>query len=245
MREKTAASDTAKALKRLAEAETVTLIVGLRRSRHRHRGIHEARRAIQRIRSILTFMAPTNAVRVDVIDRKLKALALELSPLRDAHVAFELAAQHAAEGTPREGVPWKDVEHRLRRARDGLMKRALGDDHGFRRKIAHAEQIAVELLELDWRVSAARVSKTLARSEARAAKAKARLPRRPSLRAKHRWRRRLRRLRMQVRALAATGHDDAQLERLVRRLPKVEKASDKIGRRLDERLLVDAIHALR
>jgi hypothetical protein len=244
VRETTAANDTARALKRLAEEETVALIVGLRRSRHRHRGIHEARRAIRRIRSILVFMAPKNAVRVDVLDRKLKTLALELSPLRDAHVAFELAANRAAEGAAREGEPWKDIERRLRRARDGLMKRALAEDHGFRRKIAHAEQIAVELLDLDWRVAASRLRKILARSDARAERAKTRLSRRPSLVAKHRWRRRLRRLRMQVRAIAATGYDDVRLARLVQRLPKVEKAADRIGQRLDERLLIDAIHAL-
>jgi CHAD domain len=237
--------DTGKELERLCAAQMVALIVGLRRSRHRHRGIHEARRAIRRVRSILAFKAAKADARVDSIDRKLRALALELSPLRDAHVAFELAAQRAADVAANDHARWQDIARGLRRARDSLLKQALSDDGAFRQKIASAEEIAAKLETLDWRrLSATRIHKALAQSEARAEKAKSRLRRRPSLPGKHRWRRRLRRLRMQVRALEEAGHADADVVRLKRRLPAIKAQADKIGERLDERLLIEAIHAL-
>ncbi len=237
--------DTGKELERLCAAQMVALIVRLRKSRHRHRGIHEARRAIRRVRSILAFMPAKAGARVDAVDRKLRALALELSPLRDAHVAFELATRRVVDGTANDHARWQDIERGLRRARAHLLKQALSDDGAFQRKIASAEEIAAELEALDWRrLSAVRIHKTLTQSEARAEKAKTRLRRRPSLREKHRWRRRLRRLRMQVSALEASGHVDADVVRLKRRLPAMKVQADKIGERLDERLLIEAIHVL-
>ena len=239
-------SDTGQELERLCAAQMVALIVGLRRSGHRHRGIHEARRAIRRVRSILAFVPAKGGASADRIDRKLRALARELSPLRDAHVAFQLAAQRVADDAANDHARWQEIARGLRRARDRLLKKALADDGAFQRKIANAEEVAVELHALDWgRLSPTRVRKTLEQSEARADKAKDRLRRRPSLSGKHRWRRRLRRLRMQIRALEAAGSADADVVRLKRRLPAIEVQADKIGERLDERLLIEAIHALR
>ncbi|HVI56262.1 MAG TPA: CHAD domain-containing protein [Luteibacter sp.] len=73
---------------------------------NRHKGIHEARKAIRRLRSLLRLVAPVLGDTIDAIDSRLRRLARGLSALRDAHVVVNTAELAAGEvPTP----PWDDL----------------------------------------------------------------------------------------------------------------------------------------
>lgn len=171
-----------------------------------HRGVHEARKAIRRLRAILQLGHKRLGARAQRADAALARLADGLSDLRDAQVLVELAGRHLREVT--------DEDERLRRAalrrqllaeRRAALARARVRDPGFAMRRAEVARIGRIVERLPWsRLDARDLQRAFARSQRRVERAGERA-RRPDAEPekRHRWRRRLRRLRMQWTALKA------------------------------------------
>lgn len=178
----------------------------LRRRTHRHGAIHETRKAARRFRAGLALCATLNGDTVATADRRVRRIGRKLSPLRDAHVAAETAAAR------RKGplaAHWRELQQALRQRRDTLLQQALHTDPAFRRLRHQAQRTAAELAALDFsslhapqllqalRDSAARLRRAQRTASAASATAEQR----------HRWRRRVRRLRQQLDCLQQIAAD--------------------------------------
>ena len=132
---------------------------------------------------------------MSVVDRRLKQLANSLSGLRDVHVVSVTASQLAG-GLDRD--LWLDVTAHLEARRDGLLAEALAKDPKFAKRCARLSTLASAVAALQWqRLSKRHLKESMERSVRRVAKAARAFEQEPSLANRHRWSRRLRRLRMQ------------------------------------------------
>lgn len=225
-----------------------------------HRGVHEARKAIRRLRAILQLGQRCLGRRAAAADTALARLADGLSDLRDAQVLVELAGRHLRDAS--------DVEQRRCRAalrrrlltdRRATLARARAHDPGFAARRAEVARIGRIVERLPWaRLDADALDQALARSQRRAERAgeRARLADAGSER-RHRWRRRLRRLRMQWTALktlrkhlpdGAGQHELATLLAGLRRRSGPFRALaatvDALGAEQDQQLLQAALAGL-
>lgn len=171
---------------------------------------HEARKSIRRLRAMLslTHEAPSDVARR--IDAQLKIMASSLSALRDAQVAVETATgmigntQHAE-----RRMRWMVVRRQLMRQRKVLFDDAMRTDPEFGKRSSDVTSIRNILETVPWSDVGPRAvrdapSKSLRRCK-KAEKAVDRDETDPEER--HRWRRRLRRLRMQWSALKVIEKD--------------------------------------
>ncbi len=169
-----------------------------------HRGVHEARKAIRRLRAILQLGHARLGRRAAAADAALAQLADGLSDLRDAQVLVDLAGRYLRDATD---------EHQ-RRGRTALRRQLLSDrrmalararlhDPGFAARRTEVARIGRIVDRLPWpRLDANDLERALAHSQRRAERAGERARRAdPGSERRHRWRRRLRRLRMQWVAL--------------------------------------------
>ncbi|ROP80556.1 CHAD domain-containing protein [Stenotrophomonas rhizophila] len=163
-----------------------------------HAAVHRARKTIRRLRALLALL-DNSALTTTTADAALRRLGNGLSALRDAHVVVETCERLAA---AQPAQPWKEVCRRLKARREKLLARALAHDPGFARRQAALLRIGTDLLAQPWGLlKAADVRRGLARSERRTANAAKRAARSHDAEDLHRWRRRVRRLRMQLEAL--------------------------------------------
>jgi hypothetical protein len=173
----------------------------LGRSRERlHSGIHEARKSIRRIRAALDLgrekLWPDSVVLFD----ELKNLCRGLSLVRDAHAVVETLDRLFKQTKDAEiRLALRAIRKKLVTRRALRLTRSLKQDPGFRRYRTRLRSLRDCTESLQWGViDAAAIRCALARGERRALRAerRARVTRRGPLR--HRWRRRLRRLRHQM-----------------------------------------------
>jgi CHAD domain-containing protein len=170
-----------------------------------HASVHAARKAIRRLRALLALLDGTELALEDA-DAVLRRLGDGLSGLRDAHVAVETAALLAATAPT---APWPCVIGQLQARRDAWLRRALAGDPAFGRRRDRLQRVGTLLDSQPWAtIRRAQVRVGLDRSLARAGKAERRAHRNPSPERLHRWRRKVRRLRMQ---LEAAPHLDPRL----------------------------------
>ncbi|MCD7096837.1 CHAD domain-containing protein [Stenotrophomonas sp. MMGLT7] len=190
----------------LARRECRIIARALARKRNVHAAVHSARKAIRRLRSLLA-LVKHRFDEVAPIDRRLQKLGDGLSALRDAHVTVDVAQALAArDGTGR----WQPAIDFLVERRDRSMARALAADPGFRRRQAIVERVAADLEALDWRrLKRSDLRAALRLGQARLAKAEKRARQDPSPQNLHRFRRRVRRLRMQRDALGVIAPEIA------------------------------------
>lgn len=200
--------------------------------------VHEARKAIRRLRSLLALSSGC----VDGLaapDRSLQGLGNGLSTLRDAHVASVAAETLAGED---QSVPWRPLAQLLARRRDSLLAQALARDPGFVRRRREVAQVERTLQGLDWTaLDATHLRAELRRSRKRAAKAKRRADSSPSPENIHRWRRRARRLRMQLevtRALSPKLAKQVAKPSLRKQLDALQKLADELGWQQDMQVLL-------
>jgi len=232
--------------------------VALSRHAHPHRGVHEARKGIRRLRSALALGAPGFGSAAAKIDRTLQRLGRSLSSLRDAHVAVELARRRAKRATdPALRATWRYAAAALVRARTKVLHRELSDDAEFAARRAALARCARKVMRLAWRsLDTSTLSAQLAYSRKRADRAAARIDADVSLAQLHRVRRRLRRHRMQVSALtalldpqanppvhAAAGFR-ASVAAYASTFEELSARVDTLGARLDRSLLRDALREL-
>lgn len=247
------------ALKTLAGRELDALLAALADTRSPHRGIHEARKAIRRLRSLLLFGRKPFGAQGAALDAGWKALAMSLSALRDAHVATETASRvRARVDDPAVHARWAALRRQLARRRDVLLAAERVADPGFAARRTQVQTLGGQLAALPWEdVDTEVVRKALARSLRRVERAHGvAMAARSTLEQRHRWRRRLRRLRMQwsaLRPLRKAGADAVQsaarelldwLKAHTDGFAAVSHAADALGREQDLRLLQQALRQL-
>lgn len=196
-----------------------------------HRGVHLARKAIRRLRALLA-LVDGRFEQVAAIDRALRKLGDGLSALRDAHVAVELAHAFAAEDNTDR---WQPMISYLVQRRDRLAARLLARDPGFGRRRAIVSRQMAALDAVEWRrLRNKDLRAGLERSLARLARAERRARKEPSAENLHRFRRRLRRLRMQQEALRSLAPNLAKDPAITGKdLRSLRRRSDHLGRRQD------------
>ncbi|MGO4550722.1 CHAD domain-containing protein [Lysobacter sp. 2RAF19] len=219
-----------------------SLLRTLSSQRRVHTSIHSARKAIRRLRALLSLLA---FVDVEGSDHVLKRVGDSLSALRDAHVAV-LTAQRLGKQGAKEA--WSPVVVCLRRRRDVLIQRALVTDPGFQLRRARVERVARALAALPWQtLNAADLRSALKRSRRRVDQARRRAKADPSMQNLHRWRRRVRRLRMQLEALAQFAPDVAKKatkHSVESKTRSLQKLGDRLGQRHDEAVLQKLLRRL-
>ncbi len=209
-----------------------------------HESVHAARKGIRRLRALLSLLEATD-LDLDRADAALRRLGDGLSGLRDGHVVLDTARWMAKK---HPALPWSPVLQHLEHRRDRLLAAALAKDPGFVRRRRVLETVAQLLDAQPWEeVKASAVLKGLKRSRRRAAKAEKRAAGSGDAEALHRWRRKLRRLRMQLEVLPDIGLPVAASSRAERgnRSAKVlHKLSDSLGWQQDLRLLRNLVRAM-
>lgn len=211
-------------------------------------GVHEARKSVRRLRSLLALgRRALGKDAVDAIDDELRALAKGLSALRDGQVAQEMARQMARDAEDSAEVSnWKGLLPLLEERQRHRLTEALYDDPGFMRRQARAHRLATQLQQLPWRrLRSDDLRVALARSVRRQAHAQAAALASSQLDDLHAWRRRSRRLRMQLSALRklrvraqAPGHRDTNT------LKHIARLVDQLGVLQDLALLHQALEAM-
>lgn len=246
------------ALGDLCAEHTAHIAAALQRNSHRHRGVHEARKGIRRLRSALALGAPCFGAAGRKIDRALQRLGRSLSKLRDAHVAVELArgrVKRCAEAEP--CAIWRYAHALLVLTRARELRRALKRDADFAQRGKVLARCAQAVALLPWhQLDPATLSAQLASSRQRADRAAARSEKDHGLSRLHRLRKRLRRHRMQATALAALLAPQARtpvhappgfrasVAAYASTLDEISSRVDAIGARLDTSLLRNALRSL-
>jgi len=235
------AADPGESVRKRAVQECRSIIAALSATEDPHGAIHAARKAIRRLRASLGLLQDS-ALELDDADRRLQRLGDSLSDLRDAHVVVQAAVYlqdaHAAEA-------WPGIIARLVQRRDRLLQQALQRDPGFDRRVRHVAIVQEQLAKEPWaKLRRSTLRSNLERSQRQAEKAALRAGDDGGADAIHRWRRKVRRLRMQLdvaHALdlhagkrKATGSDAEALHRL----------SDVLGRQQDLQLLRNLVRAM-
>lgn len=255
-----AATSLGAALHALAQHVVRDLLDALDNTRTRHRGVHEARKAIRRLRSLLLFGRKDFGRAGEHLDADLKALAITLSELRDAHVVVETAGAHARNHHGEKAHKrWTALRRQLSTRRKYILECALAADPDFEQRRGSVARFAETIDLLPWQMlDHDAVRRELARSLRRMRKAERHATEHDAdHEQRHRWRRRLRRLRMQWNALK-TLHKHAS-ETVVRtdmhtllawlhteapRFGHVAKSADTLGAGQDLILLRAAIEQL-
>jgi CHAD domain-containing protein len=224
----------------LAHQQVELALRSLTQRRNRHGAIHATRKAIRRLRSILALCHYSLEPEASAVDHELKRLATSLSRLRDAHVVVATASQ-LAEVDDRE--IWLDVASRLETRRDALLTDALSRDPDFAKRRAQLSAMVAAVASLPWQsLSNEYLSDGMKRSTCRVAKAEHAAQLEPNLVNHHRWRRRLRRLRIQKQMIHAARRAAPSLVGSLRddshtSVRALSKQSDSLGRVQDLHML--------
>lgn len=232
------------AARALAARECSTIAEALSPQPDIHDAVHRARKTIRRLRALLALL-DNSPLETDLVDAALRRLGQGLSALRDAHVVVDTCQRLAAQ---QPAQPWAPVCHRLTARRDARLAQALARDPAFARCHAALVRIARDLQAQPWESLRARdIRKGVARSERRTAKAEKRAARSRDTEDLHRWRRRVRRLRMQLEALPVL--DSALAASLKRRSPgrqarALHTLGDQLGQQQDLRMLRNLVRVM-
>ena len=242
---RTAAKQVAEAMRAQAQRECATLLRELGGPGDFHGAVHEARKAVRRLRALLALVEDELAG-AQVADRALARVGKSLSALRDAQVLVATAQAMAA----RDGAKgWSPVIARLTLRRDALVAKVLASDPGLRRRGAAVERIARRLDALPWaELKPAHIRHGLRRSLRRVAKAEKKAKADPAVEHLHRWRRRVRRLRMQLEAVADVAPGLAKQAGPLpggETLKTLHALGDRLGAQQDERLLRNVLRRMR
>lgn len=204
--------------------------------------IHAARKAIRRMRALLALLVADD-LDLDREDFALRRLGKGLSDMRDAHVVVETARRLQALH-PDPG--WQPVIEALELRRTRILQRSLGVDPGFLKRRMVVERILERVEAQAWETLRKRtIRAALATSERRAKKAAERAAHDDDPETVHRWRRKVRRLRMQLDAAQELGaiHGDGHAA-VARKGKLLHKVSDRLGWAQDLRLLRNLVRNL-
>ncbi|UPG92509.1 CHAD domain-containing protein [Luteibacter aegosomatissinici] len=236
------------ALALFASRECRSVARSLANTKDRHAGIHAARKGLRRLKSLLRLGADVFGANLADIEGRIGKLAASLSPLRDAHVAVTLA--HTLAG-PRPSAAWAEAITTLEHRRDGRLIEALQKDPRFLKRRHAVRELGDMVERLPWRlVKRGVVESTLDDQQQRVVAAGKRVRKDASPGNLHRWRRRARRLRMQLqywrrvlRAANKTAHHRAKHDKASTHA--MSKLSDALGAKQDLRALRVNLRALK
>ena len=187
----------------LATDEARALVAALAIAPGDPAGVHEARKSLRRLRSLLALARSALGKEVvDPVDSELRALTKSLSALRDGQVVLD-TAQHMARDARAadEAASWDALLPLLSQQQEHRLADALHDDPGFMRRQAQAHRQAERLQQLPWhRLHGGDLRNALARSVRRQERSQAVALASGRVDDLHVWRRRSRRLRMQLAA---------------------------------------------
>lgn len=215
----------------------------LEKKRDRHLAVHAARKAIRRLRGTLALGRDVFGAEFAAIDRSLDRLADGLSALRDAQVVVETASKLANDHQPY----WKKISDQLGHRRDLLLDAALSRDPDFSKRRAGISRLALAITDLPWtNVTTKVVRDSVLHSLRRLEKAKAAAQADGSSVRLHRWRKRVRRLRLQLETLngVEASADWKGLEAVKRKVESthsLRRLADKLGWRQDLQVLRSSI----
>jgi CHAD domain-containing protein len=198
------------------------------------KAIHETRKAIRRIRCTIALGETAFGSDFVKIDSELSRIAKGLSRLRDAHVVIGIATGLALQN---DAPIWAQVAQSLEIRKVALLSQALEKDPEFLKRRSRLKKISVAIALLPWdRLSEKHVSDAIQRSQRRMANAEAMAKVRHSPVANHRWRRRIRRLRLQLTALVKSPDRmiDHQEKKAIRIL---SRSADALGAEQDLQVL--------
>ena len=231
-----AAQELAKVTSGLAREECQAITRALAARRRLHEAVHDARKAIRRLRALLALIE-TRIPEATPIDEQLERLGDGLSSLRDAHVVVETARRVAGKHRKR----WKAAIEALEARRDLRLEGVLRRDPGFLKRRAQVRRLQAQLEYLDWsRLRLADVEEGVERSQQRVDGAEKRAAIEAAPENIHRWRRRVRRLRFQLEAVGKLS--PRAMHKLSRKHPgrdpkALHKLGDALGDRRDEQML--------
>lgn len=198
-----------------------------------HAGVHRARKAMRRTRATLALGASALGPGARMIDRRLRKVNRSLSVLRDASALVETLdrlLERAGDAT---------LESHLQSARKVAtgQRKAMTQDAACMREVAEVRAMLATLRAalqgLPWEaLDRDAIDTALARSARRIDKARKRVDKTDAETDWHVWRRRLRRLSQQHRALAAVGlpFDDSAFDKSL---------TEQLGALQDLQLLLD------
>lgn len=200
-------------------------------------GIHAARKAIRRMRAVLALL-PGDEFVLEHEDIALRRLGKSLSVLRDAHVVVETAMQLQvahAEGD------WDAIVAALMLRRTQILQRSVVADPGFERRRRVIRRFLASVEAQSWqKLRRGDIRAALERSDRRVKKAASQAEGEHDPESVHRWRRRVRRLRMQLDAAGALGavrgHSHAR-GAVQKKAKALHTTSDHLGWIQDLRLL--------
>lgn len=251
--------DIGAALEAFCLTQAASASAWLKHTKHPHKGVHEARKAIRRIRSVVALGKGTFSSASLTVDTTLKKLGRSLSRLRDAHVVTELARERVrATEEPPAAAAWQRIVDRLRQRRTHVLDSETSRDPEFRERIRRLDEVCQAIQKLPWTdLDTVRIASEVEARKWRADRAGDHCKKRTTIANQHRWRRRLRRYRMQLSALSSVSdepalsapdrvRDDLQAtyaRSSLRKLPLGEQI-DLLGATLDVELLRKAIRRL-
>ena len=180
-----------------------------RRGGRIHGGVHQGRKSLRRTRATLALGEPVLGPGADLLQREISRINRKLSQLRDAQALIETLDRLMRKDIAHECLP---ILRRVRRiaakARAERARQALTDDPGLSEKRALLSTLRAALPALAWgAVTIENVREALRLSQKRVDESgtRARLSGRDE--DWHRWRRRVRRLSQQHRALGDAWPD--------------------------------------
>jgi CHAD domain-containing protein len=206
--------------------------------------IHEARKAIRRLRALLS-LATDRVDGLEPLDAQLERLGDGFSVRRDAHVKTS-TARRVARRHP--STDWSALIALLERQRRIRLAQARTKDRGFARRQRAIGRVEIGLQALAWPMRKKDLRAALARSQRRYEKAEHRVEGAPRPENCHRWRRRARRLRLQleaVRELASKLAREQATPSLKKQLHSLCDLADALGWYQDLRVLRAAIEPMR
>lgn len=226
-------------LGRLLQKECQTAIEALAAGDDVHARVHEARKAIRRTRSQIALAAPK--LDVAAVDARLQRVGESLGDLRDAHAVAVTAARL---GKRLPDPRWTQVATALEKRADRLARRELASDPGFAKRRRAIRRAARQLESLPWdELRRSDLQEGLLLQARRVDKATRRADKAPVPENLHRRRRRLRRLRMQLDALAGLKIAILDPDPAVAR--RLHHASDELGWHQDLVVLAQALRRMR
>ena len=223
----------------LARDDAALILQGLAPTESPEQAIHSARKAIRRLRALLALLEGS-ALDLERADMDLQRLGDSLSDMRDAHVVAE-TARHLQKAHP--ALDLGPVVAHLTARSERVMRNELEKDPNFSRRHKQLADAALWLDAQPWQaVKASDIKSALERSERRARKAKKRAAD-GDPEDVHRWRRRVRRLRMQLEVLPELGLESVAM-RASSKTKALHKLSDALGWQQDLRMLLNLVRPM-
>lgn len=176
------------------------------RGARRHEGVHLARRHLRRVRAVLALARQPLAELGETVHARVRRALHSLGPVRDAQAMLDTFDRLVEDTAPRVLPRRVALRSALQRDRDALMAGLLARDADFARLRRRLQAMREWLNDAPWQaLRREHVDTALHRGERRLHKAAKRARRQGDAAARHRWRRRWRRLRQQAGALEAVG----------------------------------------